>query len=824
MFRKSTVFVLFLIFLPLACAQFTTVSGTVTDPNGLPYAFGTVNPILIFSGGTPKLPSGSPYFPPNQASGLDASGHFVVTLGDNTQLTPGGSLWNFQVCSAAGSVPAAFGKGSVCFTLASPITISGSSQSITTFLTAAALPLTNPFGSTVPAGVAVGSQLVSSGLTLPPVYQVKPFIDMRDLYDCTYATDSAPALNTAWANGANGVDGSQQTFPQNCHLKLGSTWTVQNHTGFLFRGYSSPGAGGTAAQGSPTISYCQSSAGNTLLNFQFANSPTLENLIIDGQGSGCSNGAGTGIVFDKIGPGTANTTFGVMRNVQIVGGITGVHNPAFIGVNFSPAQGANVEDFLIDHSYINCESSGPTTTDTTVGVKFNTFNTKEEQIFNTNFNACATGILTGPGGVRISGGDYGNNKIDIAWQGNADPTVIDDITSENSAQGITSPGGGGGNFPVLISNNHFAPSSAAAANASTVSIGDTANSTPFTLMDNGWDDPSTYSSVTGAFPFSSNQNNHVSLIQNNFVGGANGMSIGASNSVSLTGNSRFILPNGHNFGADYGVFNGGYYRVGGNFSQAGNEDMGFGFYSSLGSDVAGLAYNNSSADGANAGGLAIGRDAMYLANANMVMKGVWAVPSQTVYCGVNGTLGSTRYQIKVFGKDSGNNRSGWVDYVGNAAACFNAQATFTASNSITITWQPVAGETNGYDVVVMNPAASTTQGWLAGSTAHGTTTLTVTSGPGAFNYVFPNYYDTARTIMNGRFQIRDMGTCTMAAGTCPAQNLASTYAAAPLCFLTWNGSGTLTGILKAPSTTSQVTPASTVNTDTAQVNWACYGN
>lgn len=679
-------------------------------------------------------------------------------------------------------------------------------------------------GGNVDPGITQG-QLPSwtiSGNKYSP--QTKSYIDMRDLYDCSYATDSASALNTAWANGASGVDGSQQTFPVGCHLKLTSTVTVQNHTGFLWRGYSSPGAGGAPALGAPTLSYC-GTAGGTVLNMQFANSPTLENLVIDGQGTGCANGAGAGIVFDKTGPGTANTTFGVLRNLQVNAGVAGTHNSAFIGINFSPVSSNNVEDFLIDHSFIYCQTAfANINTETTVGMQFNTFNTKEEQINATNVSGCHSGIVTGPGGLRITGGDFGNNGSDIVWTGNADPMVIDDITSEGSAQAFTTPGGGGGNFPNLISNSHFAPSSRAATNASTVSIGDTNNQTTWTLINNGWDDPSTYTGITGAFPYSSNQNNHVVMVNNNFVGGGNGETLGSSFSVSPTGNSAFILPNGHNFGADYVNIHGGYLRVGGNFAQGGNEDMGYGFYSSLGSDVPGLAYNNSGADGANSGGLSLGRDSMYLANANVVMKGVWPVPTQTIYCSVSGTPGSTRYNVRVFGKDAAGNRSGWIDYVGNAGACINAQATFSVSNFVTIVWQPVAGEANGYDVVLMNPASSSTQGWLAGSTAHGTTTLTVTSGPGAFNYVFPNYYDTAKTTINGRFQIADMGTCTMSAGTCTGQTLKATYAAAPLCFASWNGSGTLTGILSVPSTTGTVTPASSVNTDTAHVNWACYGN
>jgi hypothetical protein len=130
-------------FVPLIEAQgagFTVVTGTVTDPNGLPYAAGTISPILA-SAGTPTL-AGLPYTPPTQPVGLSLTGSFVMQLGDNTQLSPGGTKWNFQVCSGAGSVQPAGGKGPVCFTLAAPITISGATQDISAQLNAVALSLT----------------------------------------------------------------------------------------------------------------------------------------------------------------------------------------------------------------------------------------------------------------------------------------------------------------------------------------------------------------------------------------------------------------------------------------------------------------------------------------------------------------------------------------------------------------------------------------------------------------------------------------------------------------------------------------------------------
>jgi hypothetical protein len=100
---------------PFALAQFTTVTGTVTDPNGLPYAGGTISATLVASG-SPTL-NGFAYTPPTQPSGLNAIGFFTMRLGDNTVLLPGASTWTFKVCSAGGTIQPAGGKGPVCFTL-----------------------------------------------------------------------------------------------------------------------------------------------------------------------------------------------------------------------------------------------------------------------------------------------------------------------------------------------------------------------------------------------------------------------------------------------------------------------------------------------------------------------------------------------------------------------------------------------------------------------------------------------------------------------------------------------------------------------------------
>jgi hypothetical protein len=138
---------------PAAAAQFTTVIGTVTDPNGLAYANGTISAILV-SSASPTL-NGLAYTPPTQPSGLDVNGKFTLQLADNTVLLPAATKWNFKVCSAGGTVQPAGGKGPICFSLAAPITISGSSQDISANLNAVAPALAFGGAASGPAGGAL---------------------------------------------------------------------------------------------------------------------------------------------------------------------------------------------------------------------------------------------------------------------------------------------------------------------------------------------------------------------------------------------------------------------------------------------------------------------------------------------------------------------------------------------------------------------------------------------------------------------------------------------------------------------------------------------
>jgi hypothetical protein len=132
-------------FSPAARAQCTTtiVSGTVTDPNGIPYAFGSVTISLVPAPpGTPLcngVPFSSPIGPPTQ---LSSTGSFSLTVPANSAISPGGTQWLFAINESPGVAPP-LGVGPVAFSVKITVTATGT-QSVSAALTAAAPALIVP--------------------------------------------------------------------------------------------------------------------------------------------------------------------------------------------------------------------------------------------------------------------------------------------------------------------------------------------------------------------------------------------------------------------------------------------------------------------------------------------------------------------------------------------------------------------------------------------------------------------------------------------------------------------------------------------------------
>lgn len=148
---KKWILPLLMLMIPtVARAQTTTVFATVVDPNGNPYAGGTVSAILAMPVGVQEASvGGSPIFQHSGPWGLDSTGHFSIILPDNTFIDPAGTQWYFKVCGTPTNIGP---RGNVapvqvCFNSASPYLISGASVSLTAQLNAVAAILGPAQGS-----------------------------------------------------------------------------------------------------------------------------------------------------------------------------------------------------------------------------------------------------------------------------------------------------------------------------------------------------------------------------------------------------------------------------------------------------------------------------------------------------------------------------------------------------------------------------------------------------------------------------------------------------------------------------------------------------
>lgn len=122
----------------------TTVTATVTDPNGIPYANGTVKAQINPPGPpSPCVVTGGNCVPIQGTVGpqpLDSTGSFTMNLYPNASISPAATTWIFTVCISPG-VPLPQGTGPQCFS--SSQTIAGASQSLSAQLSASATALTS---------------------------------------------------------------------------------------------------------------------------------------------------------------------------------------------------------------------------------------------------------------------------------------------------------------------------------------------------------------------------------------------------------------------------------------------------------------------------------------------------------------------------------------------------------------------------------------------------------------------------------------------------------------------------------------------------------
>jgi hypothetical protein len=164
--------VLFLAFaVPVRAQTQTTVTATVIDPGTIPYAGATALFTLVgATGGSPCVMTGGNCVPISTQAGpatLNAAGFFSLNVYPNASILCGGKTcttqWNVRVNISPGVLPP-WGTGPQTFN--ANVTISGSSQDISTTLNALAPALTNPLGGTsitVPWGNIKPGTLTGTG-------------------------------------------------------------------------------------------------------------------------------------------------------------------------------------------------------------------------------------------------------------------------------------------------------------------------------------------------------------------------------------------------------------------------------------------------------------------------------------------------------------------------------------------------------------------------------------------------------------------------------------------------------------------------------------
>src|SRR5208282_4757188 len=167
--RKILGAVFFLISALPAMGQggFTTVTGTITDPNGLKYSCGTISAQLVTAGGASATLNGGGFTTQTSPIGLGcptspgtgAPGSFTMRLADSGVIVPSNTTWRFTVNMTPGIAPPA-GTGPQSFTVTTaincstntPATCTANAMDISTLLSAAALALSTvgpPPSSTV---------------------------------------------------------------------------------------------------------------------------------------------------------------------------------------------------------------------------------------------------------------------------------------------------------------------------------------------------------------------------------------------------------------------------------------------------------------------------------------------------------------------------------------------------------------------------------------------------------------------------------------------------------------------------------------------------
>lgn len=345
-----------------AAAQ-TTVTGCITDPNGIKYSGGASQILLVGTGGQQPSVNGVPISGSMGPTSLDSNGCLQpAALYPNASITPAGTKWQFTISNPGAQPPVGF--GSVIFT-APPITIAGVTQNVTAQLTAAALVLLqvgSASGSVLSINAETGAVMIESlaatiAVTTPTAHTINlevlnsPRIDgvaVTGVPTAGQVITATSGTTATWQNGSSftcAITAGELVYSPtgaNCGGVLGSAVTAAGAVTIA------PPVGG------PALTVTGGSGLTDILDLN-VNGGTLA-VEVQGSGDVLLSPPAVGVAFTVTGAPDGsdgidiNNNFGGSGTAATINDTNGAHSPtgffAFVTETDSTGSGAVLDGFV----------------------------------------------------------------------------------------------------------------------------------------------------------------------------------------------------------------------------------------------------------------------------------------------------------------------------------------------------------------------------------------------------------------------------------------------------------------------------------------------
>lgn len=805
---------LILLCAPSVFAQFTTVTATVTDPNGIPYAGAVMNAVLVPSTGGGYTLGGQPYSGRIGPVTLDSSGSFTVNFGDVTLISPGSPQWQITIDSAAATIGPSLGTGPQSFTYTSTgTTISGSSPvSLTNSLNSLAHKLTNFSGAGSGTLNYVG-QVIN---VVNSAYGASPLLADNAT---AFAAAASAANSTAYASVGTPTIRSSVKTTMSLAAISSATATVNISAGDTVL------IGTIALNGAGVLTYSVSDGTNTYYPINLNSSPVgtfNEQVQVFGTPAGTAKAFSGTLTVTITAGGPAQFGFFVLDAFNVGSfGQTNLFNSAT--ANNTPTVAATTQDNnnIIATFMDYCNATG-----VTISANTGTL----QQSWNSTATICGAGLVTNTAAslhtsvttsASLSAGStWAVNGLELRSVTPLIPTVYFPAGRYTYSSGLSftnavtlkgEPGSvlcymgtahavdmgpTGLTFatlqpdPYVVDGLRFecgAGMTQGIVFQNNVIYGEARNNT-------FWN----FGNTTSAAIFSNGDTEDLWAHHNKFLifdGPPAPATVPSRKFVDITTSAQFSTA-----------------RIQDNFMicAAGKLGAGVGCGTTSGTLVKSAGYANIITGNNVSGGFCPAFAIVFAATGGEGTR----IAENNIETDQNSCYGIT--YTATSGVASGLKVIG--NYWNNKASSPTTTALVGPSDASQILFNAEVSN----NIIDNNPTNNpiVAQNNLVGQTGNTGTRNLCSTGQGTTTTPCPLLHTTGGNI--NQWNNDYGGTCTMNGSTgCPVYNFLTTYGAAPKCTASWTGSGTLAGVVKTAVSTSALTITSSTSTDTAVVNWNC---